>query len=116
MSKTKLESVMVCCSHCRGSGSTELTGVYAETLALLSDQPSEINGANLARLAGIETTAMNNRLVHLESLGLVAGRQFGRQRLWTVAQPQKREGTENAESPRERTKREGREKRRRCEA
>ena len=73
--------VKVQCTHCGGSGLVELTGVYAETLALLA-RHSDRNGAELARLAGCQETAMNNRLVALQRMGLAYGRKYGRSRLW----------------------------------
>jgi biotin operon repressor len=74
--------VMVACPCCGGEGRVELTGTYRETLALLKRQRAEVNGAALARLAGCQETAMNNRLVRLERLGLAVGRRHGRERLW----------------------------------
>lgn len=74
--------VMARCPHCHGSGKVETTGVYRETLDLLAQQKDELNGAALAHLAGCKPTAMNNRLVALERLGLAARRPYGRQRLW----------------------------------
>jgi Mn-dependent DtxR family transcriptional regulator len=70
------------CPHCRGTGLVELTGVYADTLLLLRAQSGEVNGADLARLAGVKGEAMANRLVRLERLGLAVGRRYGRERLW----------------------------------
>lgn len=70
------------CPWCLGTGRMPLSGVYAATLALLRTQPDPINGAALARLAGCKETAMNNRMVRLEELGLAVGERDGRQRLW----------------------------------
>lgn len=70
------------CGHCRGTGRIELTGIYAETLALLKKQRKPLNGAALAKLAGCKATAMNNRLVALEKHGLAEGILYGRERLW----------------------------------
>lgn len=70
------------CTHCHGSGSIELTGVYAETLNIVIRFPNR-NGAALAKIAGCEPTAMNNRLTGLEKKGLVMGRKHGRQIFWT---------------------------------
>lgn len=71
------------CTRCRGTGQIEVTGEYADTLRLLKRQRKEINGADLARLAGIKGPAMNNRLVALEKLGLAFGRWSGQERLWS---------------------------------
>ena len=60
----------------------ELTGAYAEALALLRKQKEPMNGADLARLAGVETTAMCNRLTWLAGHGLAIGERYGRQRRW----------------------------------
>jgi hypothetical protein len=70
------------CTHCGGSGSIELTGVYAETLNLVILHPGR-NGAALAGIAGCEPTAMNNRLRAMERRGVVTGKRFGRSILWT---------------------------------
>jgi len=70
------------CPSCKGTGRIELTGVYAETLALLQRQGVERTGAELARLDGCKATAMNNRLAALERLGLAQSRRFGRLRLY----------------------------------
>lgn len=78
------------CPCCGGSGRVPLPDVYAETLRLLREQPGEINGAGLARLAGCAVTTMNNRLVRLESWGIVAGRVNGRERLWSLTRKGKR--------------------------
>lgn len=68
------------CPHCKGSGAVELNGVYAETLALLRSSPTPISGAALARLAGCQATAMNNRLTALEHLGYASSYRYGRER------------------------------------
>lgn len=71
----------VVCTHCGGTGTVELTGVYAETLSLVIANPGK-NGAALAALAGCQATAMNNRLTALERKGVIAGDRHGRQKLW----------------------------------
>lgn len=70
------------CPWCHGTGQCPLTGVYADTLALLRKQKSEITGADLGRLDGCKATAANNRLARLEELGLVMSRRYGRKRLY----------------------------------
>ena len=70
------------CSCCNGTGRVLLTGVYAETLALLRHQDGEVTGADLARLIGCKKTAMNNRLAALEKHGLATSRRWGRKRLY----------------------------------
>lgn len=69
------------CPTCRGTGHIEITGVYAETLALLRRHPG-LNAAQLARMAPCKGTAMANRLAALEAFGLARGVPYGRQRLW----------------------------------
>lgn len=71
----------VVCTHCMGTGTVELTGVYADTLSLVIANPGK-NGAELARLAGCNATAMNNRLVSLERKGVAIGTKHGRQTTW----------------------------------
>ena len=74
------------CPYCGRTGIVELTGVYAETLALLIEQNQELNGAALARLAGCKPEAMANRLVALQRMGLALGRRHGRERLWRTTE------------------------------
>lgn len=73
------------CSCCGGTGRLLLTGVYADTLALLRRQPGEVSGAALARQDGCKAPAMNNRLASLERLGLATSRRYGRLRLFRAA-------------------------------
>ena len=70
------------CTRCRGTGKVELTGEYAETYALLLRQKAHLSGADLARLSRVKPTAMNNRLVAIERMGLAIGSTHGRKRLW----------------------------------
>jgi hypothetical protein len=71
----------VVCTHCEGTGSVELTGIYADTLALLIRCPG-LNGAELAKIAGCKPTAMNNRLIGLEVKGVARGERYGREIKW----------------------------------
>jgi predicted ArsR family transcriptional regulator len=66
------------CAHCGGTGRVKLSGVYADTLALLITRPG-LNGAELAKVFGCKATAMNNRLKALERHGLARGKRYGRQ-------------------------------------
>lgn len=75
----------VVCTHCGGTGSIELTGVYAETLGLLIRKPG-LHGAALAKLAGCTGEAMCNRLKALERQGLAVGKRHGRKTLWRQKQ------------------------------
>lgn len=84
----KAKVLCVKCSRCRGKGFVALTGVYADTLALVKRNPG-LNGAQLAELAGCKATAMNNRLRALEDRGLASGEQYGRQTIWTSTNPEK---------------------------
>lgn len=68
------------CPHCKGKGVVELTGVYAETLAMLRSTSGPITGASLARESGCKATAMNNRLAVLERLGYASSERHGRER------------------------------------
>lgn len=76
------ETLTIECSHCKGRGEIELTGVHADTLTLLRLQARALNGAALARLAGVQPTAMNNRLNWLESHGLAISERYGSQKRW----------------------------------
>jgi DNA-binding transcriptional ArsR family regulator len=73
---------LVVCPCCRGQGSVELAGEHALTLDALRGLGREIHGAELARLMGTKGPAMNNRLAHLERLGLASSRRSGRKRLY----------------------------------
>lgn len=74
--------VLIPCSHCRGTGSVEFTGEYADTLAILRNLGGEVTGAELSRQFGIAPTAMNNRLVILERMGLAVSRAYGRKKFY----------------------------------
>ena len=77
----KASKAYVQCPHCGGTGTVELTGIYADTLRLLIRRPG-LNGAALAKIAGCKATAMNNRLKALEGHGVAEGEQYGRQIIW----------------------------------
>ena len=83
--RKRLERFTVTCDRCHGKGHLPVTGVYGETLMIVARNPDQ-NGAELARMAGCEPTAMNNRLTALERRGLVVRRQFGRASLWRIAE------------------------------
>lgn len=74
------------CSHCAGEGWIELTGIYAQTLELLRAQPVALNGSELAKIAKVQPTAMNNRLVWLEGQGLAERNRNGKESLWKAAE------------------------------
>lgn len=76
------ETIQVRCKRCQGRGLLDMSGKYADTYAMLRKQRRELNGAQLAKIAGIEPTAMNNRLAWLEGAGLANGRWNNRERLW----------------------------------
>ncbi len=69
------------CPCCGGTGTIDLTGVYADTLKLLR-RTGEATGAALARADGCKASAMNNRLAALERMGLAQSRRYGRERLY----------------------------------
>ena len=75
-------STSVLCPRCGGSGRIEMSSPYAEALVILRAQVTELNGADLARLAGCNATAMCQRLHYLRQQGLAAMRTDGRQNLW----------------------------------
>ena len=79
MSTTTVE-----CGHCQGTGRVPFTGVYAKTLRLLRAQKAALSGAELARKASCGHTAMCNRLVRLEEMGLASGIPSGREKMWVA--------------------------------
>lgn len=83
---------LITCPCCRSSGSVELTGEYALTLARLEALGGrEIHGAGLARLMKTRGPAMSNRLSRLEALGFLASRRHGRKRLFRIVRTQPQE-------------------------
>lgn len=83
--KTERKQPEVPCPHCNGRGTVVLSGVHADTLALVRKQPG-LNGAQLAAIAKCKATAMNNRLQYLRKFGLVGCDEYGREKLWAVVQ------------------------------
>lgn len=77
------------CPWCRGTGKFAVTGVYADTLALLRKQSCEVTGAVLAYAAGCKATTMNNRLSALERHGLATSRRYGVKRLYKATRRKK---------------------------
>lgn len=78
----KTEPILVQCSTCEGVGVVEMNGAFADTLVVLRRQKTELTGVELAKLMKVNPTAMNNRLVWLESHGLAVGRKYGPARFW----------------------------------
>ena len=75
------------CGHCKGRGTIPVTGEYSDTLYLLRKvfrSYDEITGAELADIAGIKPTAMNNRLAILEKFGFLRSRIWGRKRFYRI--------------------------------
>jgi hypothetical protein len=77
------------CPHCRGTGRVPLPEHLARTL----DQLRVLPGATVKRLAidfpGVGETAINNHLEDLRRLGYVQRQSWGREWLYTSAEPQK---------------------------
>lgn len=80
--KSQVKSLAVKCSHCNGTGIVTLNGRYADTWKMLNRYTRPITGAELAREMYVAHTAMCNRLVVLEKLGLADGERYGRERRW----------------------------------
>lgn len=76
--------IETCCPYCKGTGKTEVTGVYKATLRALSRRKREVSGAELGRALHVNGAAMANRLVRLEELGFAKRRRNGRECLWTA--------------------------------
>lgn len=85
MSNVNKMKLTIPCSRCEGQGQIELTGVYADTLKFLREQKEQLNGAELARKAGVNETAMDNRLAWLESYGFAISERYGREKRWRAA-------------------------------
>ncbi len=79
-----MKRVRVPCTRCKGCGTVELNGVYADTLKALA-KSGETWAAALSRVMGCEATAMNSRLEQMEMKGLVTSRRYGRRRFFKVA-------------------------------
>lgn len=77
-----MKPIKIQCSRCRGKGTVPLTGVYAKTMNVLKALGKPMNGAQIGRLMGCKETAMNQRLIRLQGLGLAYGEWNGRERLW----------------------------------
>ncbi len=73
------------CAQCNGTGRLPLTGEYLATYLRLACLGREATGAELGRLLGTTGSAMCNRLVALERLGLATSRRFGQKRLYRAA-------------------------------
>ncbi len=73
----------VSCPHCQGSGLRKVTGAYFRTYQLVEANP-RLNGAQLAAIAKVKPTAMNNRLMAMSRLGLLQFEEDGRQKLWWI--------------------------------
>jgi hypothetical protein len=69
------------CAMCKGTGRVPLSGIYADTLALLRKYRN-LCGADLAAIARCNGSAMCNRLAALEKMGFATSTRYGRQRLW----------------------------------
>lgn len=82
--------VTIRCAHCKGTGRIPLTGVYADTLALLRQQVYPVTGAELAQIAHCTGPAMNNRLAALERLGLCTSERCGVKRLYVAVKEAQR--------------------------
>lgn len=65
------------CPACHGSGRVDLSGLNLATYKLLVKHPGK-TAAELARLAGLERTAMANRLSKLIELGRASSERSGR--------------------------------------
>jgi hypothetical protein len=83
MKKPTRKPLLRTCPHCDGSGQLQLTGIHADTWHLLKNH-GPISGAALAEIDGCQATAMNNRLVMLEEMGLARSERYGRLRLFAV--------------------------------
>ena len=77
-----MSKLTLVCPTCKGKGRISFTGVYADTLELLRAQKEPINGAALARLHGVNPTAMNNRLTWLEHHRFAVGFRYGSEKRW----------------------------------
>lgn len=72
------------CGYCQGTGQIKVTGVYAETYAILRKLRRPVVAGRDAELFGCSPTALNNRLAWLESNGFAMSKRFGRERRYSV--------------------------------
>ena len=75
--------VRIQCSCCSGLGMVSVTGRYLDTFKLLVHNPN-ITGAELAKIADVKPTAMNNRLSWLADKGLATFVQDGKKKIYTA--------------------------------
>ena len=75
--------IVIQCSCCNGQGVTPVTGKYLEAYELLSQMPNA-TGAQLAIVAGIQPTAMNNRLSWLATKGLATSELYGKEKRYKI--------------------------------
>lgn len=81
------KSVSLVCFNCLGAGRVELPpGQYRDTVLRLRAHGDEITAAELARLMGVQPTAMSNRLAALERMGLATSRVYGRKRFFRATE------------------------------
>lgn len=76
------------CRHCNGTGKVELPGGgLRETYDALVAALTPTTSTELGKKLRVIPTAMCNRLVALEALGLARGERHGRKRLWVALKP-----------------------------
>lgn len=74
----------ICCPSCRGSGCIDLPRVHREVFDLLRERG--LTAADVSTALNIKSTAANNRLEYLRSLGLVDRWKQGRTYYYWPAQ------------------------------
>lgn len=80
-----MKDVLVLCSHCAGTGKVLLSHPLLDTLAVVSKTwQSTQQIADATKDPYVQATAINNRLVTLETLGLVQREQRGRSLYWKL--------------------------------
>lgn len=78
-----MKPTKVICHHCHGSGRIALSGVMQATLDVLTRDPQPTQ--EVARKLGdqfVKASAINNRLAHIQSLGLASSEKRGKVLYW----------------------------------
>lgn len=77
-----MSQILVECHHCEGTGKIALTQLMLATLDLVPKKGARSTVDMLKDCIGVENAALCNRLVYLQSLGLVESQRRGKNKYW----------------------------------